>query len=265
MPAERSPLSSAASDIGGAAVGGVLAVVAAARRGKAVHPHGVVHRARLVVEGTRAAPQAAELLATPGEHQALVRFSRSLGLPRPLPDLLGMSIRVVDAYGPDLHQDLLLVTSVDLPVLHHVFVPARGVDQRPYSSAIPYRAGEETFLIGAVPRSREEFALAVAPVSGRFATVARIHIGERLDDELDALRFNPFNTGGGMEPVGVLNGMRARAYPMSQAAWGAAQSGGAAAQQAAERALRTAFRESRLVRDRSAAESAETGHEASDP
>src|SRR5688572_16296331 len=115
MPAETSRLSSVA----GAAVGGVLAAVAAARRGKAVHPHGVVHRARLVIEGSPSAPPAAELLATAGEHEALVRFSRSLGLPRPLPDLLGMSIRVVDAHGPDRHQDFLLVTSVDLPVLHH--------------------------------------------------------------------------------------------------------------------------------------------------
>lgn len=238
MPAETSRLSSVA----GAAVGGVLAAVAAARRGKAVHPHGVVHRARMVVDGAPAAPQGAELLAAPGEHEALVRFSRSLGLPRPLPDLLGMSIRIVDAYGRDRHQDFLLVTSVDLPVLHHVFVPARGVAQRPYSSSIPYRAGDATFLVGAVPRSATAFELAVAPMSGRFRRVGRIAIGERLTDELDALRFNPFNTGGGLAPVGLLNGMRARAYPMSQQAWGAAQPGGAEAQQTAETALRSAFR-----------------------
>lgn len=238
MPTETSRLSSVA----GSAVGGVLAAVAAARRGKAVHPHGVVHRARLVVEGSASAPRAAELLATPGEHEVLVRFSRSLGTPRPLPDLLGMSIRVVDAYGPDSHQDFLLVTSIDLPVLHHIFVPARGVGQRPYSSSIPYRAGDETFLVGTVPQSDEEFELAVAAMSGRFTRVGRLEIGERLTDTLDALRFNPFNTGGGMAPVGVLNGMRARAYPMSQEAWGAAQSGGTAAQQAAETALRSAFR-----------------------
>src|SRR5687767_2942532 len=111
----------AASDAAGWAVSGVLAVVAAARRGKAVHPHGAVHRATLRVPGDPAAPRGARLLSEPGEHEAIVRFSRSVGLPRPLPDLLGMSVRIVDAYGRDRHQDLLLVTSVDLPIVHHVF------------------------------------------------------------------------------------------------------------------------------------------------
>src|SRR3954447_14211528 len=91
------------SDPAGWAVSGVLAAVAAARRGKAVHPHGAVHRATLRVPGDRAAPRAARLLSEPGDHEAIVRFSRSVGLPRPLPDLLGMSIRVPDAYGAGAH------------------------------------------------------------------------------------------------------------------------------------------------------------------
>src|SRR3954454_4358947 len=92
-----------ASDVAGWAESGVLAAVAAARRGKAVHPHGAVHRATLRVPGDPAAPRAARLLSEPGEHEAIVRFSRSVGLPRPLPDLLGMSIRVPDAYGAGAH------------------------------------------------------------------------------------------------------------------------------------------------------------------
>ena len=250
--------SSAASRAGGLAFGSVLAAVAAVRRGKAVHPHGVVHRARLVVPGSPDAPAAAQLLATPAQHDALVRFSRSVGLPRPLPDLLGMSIRVLDAYGEGAHQDLMLVTSIDLPVLHHLFVPARDVWERPYSSSLPYRAGDETFLVGAIPdpasphptgsdeldrldraaaTGRLAFHLAVAPVEGRFRAVAELRIGERVTDALDALRFSPFTTGGGMAPSGVLNGMRALAYPMSQAAWRATRQDGDEAQRSADDAL----------------------------
>src|SRR5688500_9104172 len=142
-----------ASDAAGWAVSGALAAVAAARRGKAVHPHGAVHRATLRVPGDPAAPRAARLFSDRGEHDAIVRFSRSLGLPRPLPDLLGMSIRVLDVYGDARHQDLLLVTSVDLPLVHHVFVPAADAQDRIYSSSLPFSAGEERFLIGARPRS----------------------------------------------------------------------------------------------------------------
>ena len=218
------------------AAGTAMAALAAVRRGKAVHPHGVVHRARLVVPGDAAAPQASTLLATPGEHEAILRFSRSIGLPRPLPDLLGISLRVLDAYGPGADQDFLLVTSIDAPVLHHVFVPARSVDQRPYSSSLPYEAGGEEFLVGALPTdSPERFHLAVAPLEGRFRPVAAIHLGEQLPEVADALRFNPWNTGGGLRPSGLLNRWRRRAYPMSQAAWGATREGGRAKQERAER------------------------------
>jgi hypothetical protein len=245
----------------GLPVGAVLAAVAGLRRGKAVHPHGVVYGARLVVEGVPAAPRAATLLAESGEHAAIVRFSRSVGVPRPIPDLLGISIRVPNAYGETRHQDLMLVSSADAPIVHHVFLPATDVQQRPYTSSLPYRAGGERFLIGVLPdrssprpdgdteldrldaaarTGRLRFDLAVAPLLGRFQPVAKLWIGERLAPELDALRFNPWNTGGGLEPAGTLNGARDRAYKISQAAWGRTQSNGAKLQAAADRLLTAA-------------------------
>ncbi len=93
------PAAKLAVDIASWTVGGTPAGVAWARGGRPVHPHGAVHRARLVVEGARHAPAASRLIATEAEHAALVRFSRSLGLPRPFPDLLGLSLRVMGAYG----------------------------------------------------------------------------------------------------------------------------------------------------------------------
>jgi len=92
-------------DAAGLGIGGVLAGVARVRGGKAVHPHGVTYSARLVTDWAARAPAASALLSTPEDRFAIVRFSRSVGLPRPLPDLLGMSIRVPDAYGEGLHQD----------------------------------------------------------------------------------------------------------------------------------------------------------------
>ncbi len=229
-----------AVDAAGYAVGLALAGVAAARRGKAVHPHGAVYAADLVVPRHGGALGRTELFGTPGPRRALVRFSRSLGLPRPLPDLLGMSLRVPDAYGAGRDQDFLLVTSVDAPVMHHLFVPARDVQQRPYSSSLPYRAGDETFLVGALPRPESPrpgsgnelerlaaaaatgalvFDLAVATVGGRFRPVAELRVGDPLPPETDALRFNPWNAGGGLEPAGVLNRLRDYAYPLSQRGW----------------------------------------------
>lgn len=228
-------------DTVGLIVGGMLAGVAKLRSGKAVHPHGVTYAARLALDGAPAVPRGSTLLSTRAEHRAIVRFSRSIGLPRPLPDLLGMSIRVVDAYGEGHHQDFLLVTSVDLPVLHHLFLPAGDVQQRPYSSSLPYRAGDRSFLIGARPvpdsprpdgedefdrleraalTGRLRFDLVIAPAFGRFERVGTLHLESKLPAALDALRYSPFNSGGGLVPVGALNRLRDYAYPLSQRAWG---------------------------------------------
>lgn len=245
-------------DAAGTFTGLAMAALAGARRGKAVHPEGVTYDARLSISGASDAPRASELLSVPAEHRALVRFSRSLGVPRPLPDLLGISIRLPNVYGAGRHQDFLLVTSANLPLLHHVFLPARDVQRRPYSSALPYRAGRDTFIVGVLPdptspggsgateferlaaaasSGQLRFELAVARLTGRFHPVGRLEIGSRAADELDALRFNPWNTGGGLELAGALNRLRAYAYPMSQAAWGRTRKAGRGAQRAAEREL----------------------------
>jgi hypothetical protein len=262
---DRSMLAEAA----GLFIGAALAALAAVRRGKAFHPDGVVYDARLRIPGAAAAPAAAELLSRPGEHRAIVRFSRAVGLPRPIPDLLGLSLRVPDAYGNGRHQDFLLVTSADYPLLHHIFLPALDVQQRPYTSSLPYRAGAELFLVGAVPRrdsprpngddefdrlgaaaatGRLVFDLAVAPVAGRFRPVGSLRVGRRLEPELDALRFNPWNSGGGMEPAGWLNGARDRAYKLSQSAWRRTRRDGAALQDAADRELERIKRTARIAR-----------------
>jgi hypothetical protein len=245
-----------AADAAGLALGATLAGVGFVRRAKPVHPHGVTYSARLSVPGAPWAPAGSALLSAPDEHAAIVRFSRSIGTPRPLPDLLGMSLRVLDAYGPDLHQDFLLVTCGARPLLHHVLLPARDVQQRPYSSAFPYRAGDRRFVVGALPdpesprpegtdelhrlaraaaTGRLTFALAVASVPGNFEPVGSIRVEQPLPDTFEALRFNPFHCGGGLRPSGLLNRMRRTAYPLSQRTWAAA--GHAEAQRRADGAL----------------------------
>lgn len=224
----------------GSATGAFFAALATLRRGKPVHPRGVVFDGSLTVADEDIWLSSAALFASPGVHRAIVRFSRSLGLPRPFPDLLGMSLRVPDAYGEGHHQDFLMVTSIDAPLLHHALVPARDVQQRPYSSSFPYRVGGRSIVLGALPRSgaqrpdgRSEldraidaarageliFDLAACGLWGRFRRVAELSIGDPLEAPADALRFNPWNTGGGLEPVGALNQLRAFVYPRSQSAW----------------------------------------------
>jgi hypothetical protein len=223
-------------EVAGAVAGTAFGALGRLRGGKPVHPTGAVYQATLWIAGSPLAPAGAPLLSTAGGHPAIVRFSRSLGLPRPLTDLLGVAIRIPDAHGPDRHQDFVVISSADGPILHRGFLPAGDFQARPYTSSLPYRAGDETFLVGLLPQpgaarpagadelerlahaaagGELRFDFAVAPPFGRFQPIGELRIGRRLPDPYDALPFNPWNTGGGIVPAGFLNRLRAFAYPQS--------------------------------------------------
>ena len=70
-----------------------------ARGERAIHAKGRTLTGRLSVTG--GVGTAAPLLDAPGSYDVLVRASRSVGLPGPLPDVLGLAVRVLDAHGPD--------------------------------------------------------------------------------------------------------------------------------------------------------------------
>lgn len=208
--------------------------LSAARGKRAFHPHGLVFEAEFT-PWARSAPSGAELLDG-GRRRLLVRCSRALGIPEPAPDILGFAMRFPDAYGPGRHQDILCVTSWDAPPLHHALVPATGFFERPYSSLLAFDVGREVRLFGVLPTGSapplgprlEEIAaaardgtatfdLALAPLTGRFEGAGTIRLGEQLPPaDAERLRFNPWNTGGGIRPTGPLMGLRDPAYRGSQ-------------------------------------------------
>jgi hypothetical protein len=217
-----------------AATSRLFEALSAARGKRAFHPHGVVLEAAFTPY-VQPAPTGIEILDS-GERPALVRCSRALGLPEPAPDILGFSIRFPDAYGPGRHQDLLCVTSFDSPVAHHALVPATSFFSRPYSSLLAYRTPGGTRLFGVLPvgggpplgprleqvsaaarAGSANFELALSPLMGRFESVGSIRLGEQLPPaEGERLRFNPWNSGGGLRPTGPLMGLRDPAYKGSQ-------------------------------------------------
>jgi hypothetical protein len=199
-------------------------------RGKrGFHPFGAGFTARLTPLGEGGFG----VVALEREAEVLVRLSRALGLPEWLPDPCGLAIRVPDAYGPGRHQDLLLVTSALPPGGRHALLPSRGFCDLPYSTVLPYRVQGETVLLGARalgrrpgPKLRDlrsrrtgglEFEIAIARLTGEWRPVARLSLGERLAPErTERLHFDPTNTGGGLELVGLLNKLRGPAYGASQ-------------------------------------------------
>ena len=231
------------------AAGAVFGGLATLRGRRSLHPDGASYEAVVRIDGDEryagdagAGDTAAgvPLLARPGSHRALLRFSRGLGLPSRLPDALGVALRLCDLYGEGAHQDLLMTTSAKPPVLHHLLLPAlRGPFGQPYSTILPYRVGGGVRLFGVLPLAApardartdlEEFADAAARGAARFAlalaapfrgwrSVGVVETGAPLDPETgERLRFNPWNTGGGIRPVGPFQGLRDAAYGASQRA-----------------------------------------------
>lgn len=200
-----------------AALFGLLSKV----RGKRVfHPVGSAHEATVMFDADMAVD--AELFRRPGLHRAVVRLSRGLGLPDFLPDVLGLAVKVPDAYGPGRDQDFLFATSGRSPAARHLLVPTRDVRARPYSTVLFFRlGGDELFVLGAFPEDGEplRFRLAAARATGDWLPLGRVEVGAEFPDEVsECLRFNPGNTGGGIAPAGPLNRLRDPAYRASQAA-----------------------------------------------
>jgi hypothetical protein len=220
------PLTSA----GRAAAGALFGTLARTFGTRPLHPVGVAFDAELVVDEPRL--RGARLFARRGRRPAYVRFSRGFGLPEPIPELMSMAVKVPDAYGPGRDHDILMAAAGERPVLRHVFAWGGTHLDRSYSTVLPFRVGERTMLLGAVPRTPGErrpgdlpelvaaadagdlaFDLRVATPLGPWRTVARLEIGDRLDDEAeDALAFNSDRAGGGIEPVGFVNRVRGAAY-----------------------------------------------------
>jgi hypothetical protein len=84
-------------------------------------------------------------------HPAILRFSRGAGLPEPLPDALGVAIKLPDAHSPGVDQDLLLTSSTDRPLLRRLLFPARSFARGAYSTALPYDLGSERVVLLLIP------------------------------------------------------------------------------------------------------------------
>ncbi len=211
--------------------------LSATRGARIFHPAGSVYHARFERLPTPAFP-GVRILEPDFGHDALVRFSRGLGVPRPLPDFLGLAVRLPGVYGEGRHQDFLLATTGRRPFGNAVPLPAASFFGRAFSSLLPYDVAGATRLVGAFaldaapPVQRLEplaeldeaasqtelrFAIALASATTPWRPVALLTLEERsASGDAASLRFNPWNTGGGIEPAWAVNRLRDPAYRGSQ-------------------------------------------------
>jgi hypothetical protein len=208
----------------------VVRLASRLRGERAVHARGRAFTGSAILPG--GAGTGAPLLDTAATYDAVVRFSRSVGLPPRLPDVYGLAVRLVDAHGPGRHQDLLLDATQPAPLLRRLPWPRWDATTAVYCSLLPYDVGGRRLLLGAVPvpgtppaRSlgalpdRLELALLLASAHGSWREVGRVRTAEELPaPEGRRMRFTPAMTGGGLAPAGPLQEWRNRSYPASHVA-----------------------------------------------
>jgi hypothetical protein len=209
-------------------------VGSALRGARVFHPEGFLCRGSWNIEEESELAGSAEVLQPGARNDVIARVSRGAGLPDALPDFFGIAVRLVDAYGPDRHQDLLINASSSLPLLHHLFLPAPRWFAQSYSTCLPYRAGGSAFLVGLLPPPDRgpapplaamraaiaegvAFGIALSAPLGRWSRVGTLRLEQPLPGDLD---FDPWNTGGGLEPATWLNRIRREAYRQSRLARG---------------------------------------------
>lgn len=170
----------------------LFARLARLRRARALHPRGSVAQATWTVDDT------ASVLGTAfgtGSQSVVVRLSRGLGAPPPLPDVHGVAVRL-DVGGRPV--DLLL----------------SGTTRR-MSTLLPYRSERGLVLLGLRRRSESSFELREWPVPGAPRTVGWLEVGEPTGD--DGAPYDPYvHQHPALRPVAFLSRVREAAYDGSR-------------------------------------------------
>jgi hypothetical protein len=176
----------------GRALGGVFYVAGAlrTRRRKALHPQGGVRQGMVLRQGL-GARTGVRWIDEPGRDRVLLRLSRATGLPKFLPDILGLALRV--PYEGGGHGDLLLATTGTGAVGRFILRPTRRPG-RPYGSLMPYRSPTGPLLLAAFPLADDgtRFELGCAALRGAWTRFGVLEVRSGWEDALDApLSFDP--------------------------------------------------------------------------
>lgn len=180
-------MSDVVASAGGVLLSGATRTLAALRpASKPLHPDGVVLRGRIYRHGS-AVPTGVPWLDEPGQDDVSVRLSRAIGLPRGLPDIHGLAVRLGE--GDDAG-DLLLASTGWGRLGRFVLTASRDHRSRPLTTLLPYRTEAGAVLLGAQAVGGETYDLSWAHRGGDWQLFAVLRLSaERAVDQ--AISFDP--------------------------------------------------------------------------
>jgi hypothetical protein len=185
-PDPHDPLLLSLARAGGTALASVIRGVASLRSsGKPLHPRGTVVRGTLVRHGLDD-PTGVAWLDEPGQGDVLIRWSRAVGLPAPVPDIHGLAVRVA---LPDNHVgDLLFATTGWSRLARALLVPGISA-QRPMTTLLPYATPGGSVLLGALPGPGSTKLYVASPLGTWQEFAVLSETGDERGDE--PIRFDP--------------------------------------------------------------------------
>ena len=203
----------------GRALGGAFFILGKARGRKALHPQGEVLQGLIDRHGA-VGRTGVPWLDEAGTNHVAVRLSRSLGLPAPRPDILGLALRIPTQ--PGQFGDVLLATTGTGRLGRYVLLPARRHGLRAYTSLFPYRTPAGPLLLAAIPTagSPRQYELAYARPTGPWLPFGTLEVTQTTyrGHDLD-LSFDPvLNVVPGLETYDWAAKLRRFSYAASRRA-----------------------------------------------
>jgi hypothetical protein len=209
---------------------GAFRLAARLRGDRPLRRTGLVLDATLRLHGTQR-PWGAALLDDRIDLWGTARLSRTIGLPHPLPDVLGLALRWRQP-GEATPAELLLATTGHTVLGRHLLRLRTRWSPAFYGCLLPYEAGDRRIMLGAVAMRTPGIA-AVTSALARAADERPIRMelvmttgfgswerfgeliltGPARRDDTEPMRFDPARHPiPGLRPAGLLQEMRRRAY-----------------------------------------------------
>ncbi len=226
-------LRAAVTEAAGQSFAGLFRLLKVVRPGRPIHPKGLGLTGELTRTGNPIEPSGLDWLDSPGTDTVEARFSRSVGLPQALPDVLGLAVRARLPAG-EAPGGLsgggstdVLFASAGWGVPGRFLLQTRlDVDGATMTTLMPYRGRKGPVLLGlrtiSLPPgslSSGEWVLGLfwARPLGRWRQCGelRLHAGVRPGDT--GLRFNPLeNPPPGAQTYAWTRRLRERSYRTAQ-------------------------------------------------
>ena len=147
---------SAVTGSAGQAFAALFRLLKVARPDRPIHPEGLGLTGTLTRTGNPAGPSGIDWLDSSGTDQVVARFSRSLGLPQVLPDILGLALRVTPsgAAAPGSGPADVLFASTGWGLAgRFLLMPRLDVAGAAMTTLMPYRSRSGPVLLGLRTRS----------------------------------------------------------------------------------------------------------------